>query len=1503
MIPTASTALARSRVVSIVVVTALVTAGFAALLTQAHDEERVTDEDTLTSSLYATGAAWGAGREEAYTVGGFDSGDAPQSLFITYDPHNGAEESDWSGDTDPTAPAARAETSAVWNGEDDVVYAFGGRVDDPANPDDTLAQTLIVSNLGGSESFETYDWSESDDAPDARAGTSAVWDNESKKAYIFGGWTGEFSDGYKDQVLVYDPNADAANRIAEADSDDHKLRAYTAAAWDPDTRTAYVIGGENGQNDALDDIVKFDAESETRTDMDITLPEPRTRMSAVWSPSEDVVYAFGGEDADGNPSKATYRIDPVGSTVEAVAWHDMTTALSGTSAVYNTSDARAYIFGGNDGGAVDTIQHYNPESIEHDPDIVPQQSVKQDDIAIEPVLGSGFTVSLEVENSHSSCSPGEVGCTISTPFNVSVYGLNDTELEDELGSSKLSQISADNVEDLLAGKEPLEKTLVDNPNFEPGDRTLDVTGVPLNEFKRGQVVTVVGVVDGCEARYPSDDPDGFDPSAECELSEGGADSNQQNVYIDQWTVGGSNLPLSISSTLVDPAQESQLHENATDGAEVTMNVTVSNTVDRSLDRRFGLEVRVDGEEVPESPFEFDGLSAAGSNGSTHQEQFSFEPNTAGNRTVNFEVTYPDPGAQADQPENHPAQDGNPPANVSKNQTLYFQATDFALDQSTPSPDFPGQSDIPIDATITNVGDFRAADNGHGDLEVGWKRCNRLIQAGDDVDQPFVCAGDKENFENINGSNEMAMRVFSAADDELDPLTPGGSVSTSFTWVKAEQEVGLWNVTGDVDGALFTQDLVKAWGSGSEHSEDNNLAHNEVQLTNVSWSGETFQKKNFSLPHTRFNHTVTVTNDADSDKKFRIVRADRACEPTAEQSDECADDVIGADKGWIFRLWDDSGHLLANSSNGFEEWDVKEAQQAPEVNISAGGQEQLNFEIETPEDGAEPGDFTNVSLVVCEDEAYDEDTAACTGHGDIVDINTSFDAKWDASIEVFGKANVSVAPGGRATFHFWATNEAENVHDAFQLTADIEPSGQGIEPTIKRTKPLGDGKDLQETRDRDCPEPNDDDPACYNPDWEDDEADGDLVRIQEIDLEPGENNQFRVDVDVPTSVSEGTNVTVTVEVESLNSTNSKSLVKRGANGTFESPLRLTSQEFTVSVGQDIGPPTIQPQPPSGTVVSPGDAPTGTPIAFQIRDDGELTSVTRSINGGSFQEFDQTDPYTVPTKGRPDGELTIRVRAQDDDGKVTDRAFTYQIDGTAPTFQELRTFPSTVAGGGQVDLVVSVQEPNLAGVTAKLGNQTVNLNESGSGLYEATVAAPSDPGLYTVNVTAVDQATPTPNQQSTSAEIEVVQPDIQVGDQVTVEPDAPEVDEPTTIRASLTNPSGAELADYPVTLLVDDELVAETNLTLFPNKKTEVSLEWQAGTVGTHDATIQADPNATFDDPDTSNNEVAFTIEVARGGFLGLPGPEIYIIAAAVVFSALLRRRWDARDPRDPHQRDP
>jgi hypothetical protein len=281
---------------------------------------------------------------------------AGSSLYVIGG-YTGAGYSDEVVEVDPFTGAASvvcylsdgvAYTSAIWSGGD-YIFAFGGQTS--AGYVDTIWKIDLSGPSGPScgTSIEYLDR--------VKAGTSAVYDG-GLYAYIFGGFDGT---NYFDEILEFDV---ANEQIAVHSAILASERAFTSAVWDYNQGKAFIFGGTVAGS-PVGIITAFDPVTGSSDYVNAGLYVPRAKTAAVFDGR--YAYIFGGASTSGSLDEIV-RFNPNGDWTEGVQLMCMPLPdeLEGLSAVVSTVTSRGpdngiFIIGGkSDTVYKDKVWKYYP---------------------------------------------------------------------------------------------------------------------------------------------------------------------------------------------------------------------------------------------------------------------------------------------------------------------------------------------------------------------------------------------------------------------------------------------------------------------------------------------------------------------------------------------------------------------------------------------------------------------------------------------------------------------------------------------------------------------------------------------------------------------------------------------------------------------------------------------------------------------------------------------------------------------------------------------------------------------------------------------------------------------------------------------------------------------------------------------------------------------------------------------------------------------------------------
>jgi len=238
-------------------------------------------------------------------------------------------------------PSAREHQTAIWTGQEMIVWGGRGAWDDPAS---------YYQKTGGRYDPLSNSWSPTsleDSCPAERAFHTAIWTGE--KMIIWGGIYQNGSPNYLLQTgSMYDPQNDSWHSTSIENNCPEGRYKHTAL-W---TGTEMIVWGGLGQ-DILETGGKYDPSSDSwqPTSVSANCPGARYMHSAVWTGTEMIVW--GGTDGDSttfysggryNPLENSWLMTPMNSWATGrsghnAVWTGMEMIISGGKYLFDHSDA------------------------------------------------------------------------------------------------------------------------------------------------------------------------------------------------------------------------------------------------------------------------------------------------------------------------------------------------------------------------------------------------------------------------------------------------------------------------------------------------------------------------------------------------------------------------------------------------------------------------------------------------------------------------------------------------------------------------------------------------------------------------------------------------------------------------------------------------------------------------------------------------------------------------------------------------------------------------------------------------------------------------------------------------------------------------------------------------------------------------------------------------------------------------------------------------------------
>lgn len=284
------------------------------------------------SGRYSHTAVW-TGNEMIVWGGADFSG----NFFNTGGRYDPATDS-WTGTSTTNPPAARSAHTAIWTGS--VMIVWGGN--DGAND----------LSSGGRYNANTDSWTTTSatDAPTARQLHTAVWTGSEMII-----WGGESNGSPFNTGGRYDPDSDSW--IATTTTNAPEGRANHTGVW---STSQMIIWGGDSSGSPFNTGGRYDPGTNSWTATDpVNAPAGRSYHTAVWTGSEMIVW--GGYFFDGNQNYLNTggRYNPGTNSWIATGTTDAPTARSNHTAIW--TDTEMIVWGGaSDAGFLSTGGKYNP---------------------------------------------------------------------------------------------------------------------------------------------------------------------------------------------------------------------------------------------------------------------------------------------------------------------------------------------------------------------------------------------------------------------------------------------------------------------------------------------------------------------------------------------------------------------------------------------------------------------------------------------------------------------------------------------------------------------------------------------------------------------------------------------------------------------------------------------------------------------------------------------------------------------------------------------------------------------------------------------------------------------------------------------------------------------------------------------------------------------------------------------------------------------------------------
>jgi N-acetylneuraminic acid mutarotase len=297
-------------------------------------QHTVTDLTLRLDGRSGAAGVYSPSTRKAYLFGGRAGAQAASQSILVYSVDQGTLRT-----LAASLPVSRTDAAAAYDPATNRAYIFGGL--QPGQPThyftDILRLDLATERMSAARVV----------LPTGLAGMAAVCVPDTGKVYLFGG-VGEA--GCLDQILVYDPAQDSLRTLPARLP---RTTAYAAGVYDAATRKVYLFGGlsvgAGGSESYFNQIVAFDAATETAAFAPVRLPQFLARAAAIAIPGEDVLYVIGG----GYPGRTLgdiFRFDPMRQVLSTLQDVRLAEGRAGEAAVYVPDLLSAYLFGGTGSG-------------------------------------------------------------------------------------------------------------------------------------------------------------------------------------------------------------------------------------------------------------------------------------------------------------------------------------------------------------------------------------------------------------------------------------------------------------------------------------------------------------------------------------------------------------------------------------------------------------------------------------------------------------------------------------------------------------------------------------------------------------------------------------------------------------------------------------------------------------------------------------------------------------------------------------------------------------------------------------------------------------------------------------------------------------------------------------------------------------------------------------------------------------------------------------------------
>lgn len=264
----------------------------------------------------------------------------------------------WAQKWNRYGPGTRSQSTAIYDSSTNQMIMFGGQ-HAPTAIDFDDAWTL-KNAITSSPQLNNQEWEyvNASNKPIARFGHTAVYNPTSNRMIVFGGGTGFPGPCVNEVWVLMNPNSvggsPAWSQLAPTGSLPPAREGHVAV-YNSRTNTMVVFGGTDCNGNYFNDLwILNNADGSTGTPswthaMPTTSPSARSQSTATYDSVNNIMTLFGGAAG----STAFNDVWTLSSSQGAPTWKQLAptgtapVARSGHSAVYDSTNNRMIVYGGN----------------------------------------------------------------------------------------------------------------------------------------------------------------------------------------------------------------------------------------------------------------------------------------------------------------------------------------------------------------------------------------------------------------------------------------------------------------------------------------------------------------------------------------------------------------------------------------------------------------------------------------------------------------------------------------------------------------------------------------------------------------------------------------------------------------------------------------------------------------------------------------------------------------------------------------------------------------------------------------------------------------------------------------------------------------------------------------------------------------------------------------------------------------------------------------------------